>query len=123
MTAAAGETPSKSRPKSADGTTSKSTVTADLKVDKYLNLESLVYFMKIVTADEFCMQFFSRLPGFTYQYARYTDWIGQYILSLSKVDQVDSKALTKDQKQDLKSLQTNYACYESYLASLSSDGA
>ena len=63
MAAAAGE--ASTRPKSADLATSTG-ATADLKVDKYLNLESLVYFMRIVTTDDACMDFFAKMPGFTY---------------------------------------------------------
>lgn len=62
MASAAGEV-SSTRPKSADAVTS---ATADLKVDKYLNLEALVYFLRIVTSDETCMDFFAKMPGFTY---------------------------------------------------------
>ena len=55
------------------------------------------------------------MPGFTYQYARYTDWIGQYVLSLAKLDNDDPKALTKDQKADLKELMSSVAIYASFL--------
>jgi hypothetical protein len=41
-------------------------------------LEKLITIM--VTSPSI-MDFFSRLPGPTYQYARYTDWIQPYLLS------------------------------------------
>ena len=61
------------------------------------------------------MGFFARLPGFTYQYARYTDWICQYIHTISEIDKNDSKALQSDQKKILKVLNVLIERYEGFL--------
>ena len=61
------------------------------------------------------MAFFAKIPGFTYQYARYTDWIGQYLHTITEIDKNDSKALTKNQKSGLKVLNILYARYEDFL--------
>lgn len=53
-----------------------------VKVDSYLDLEQLEYLMRMVANDETSMGFFADLPGFTYQYNRYTDWIGQYLAAI-----------------------------------------
>lgn len=61
------------------------------------------------------MEFFSKLPGFTYQYVRYTDWIGQFLHTLTDIDAKDSKKMTKNQKSGLKALNSLYSRYESFL--------
>ena len=71
--------------------------------------------MRIVTTDDVCMEFFSKLPGFTYQYARYTDWIDQFLTELTKIDEKSSKALTKDQALALKDIKSTYSRYETFL--------
>ena len=40
----------------------------------------------IVTNSEEAMEFFSNLPGVTYQYARYSDWIGPFLTGSSQID-------------------------------------
>ena len=86
-----------------------------VKVDKNLDLEPLDYFMRIVKEDETSMSFFAQIPGFTYQYARYTDWIGQFLDAISEIDNKDAKALTKDQKSAFKALRNMYSRYEDFL--------
>jgi hypothetical protein len=54
------------------------------------------------------MDFFSKIPGFTYQYARYTDWIDQFLNELTLIEEKNSKALTKDQGSALKSIKNTY---------------
>ena len=71
-------------------------------------MESLEIFVRIITADEVCMDFFSKIPGFTYQYARYTDWIDQFLNELTLIEEKNSKALTKDQGSALKSIKNTY---------------
>ena len=68
-------------------------VASGITVDKNLNLEPLEELLRIISNDNTTMGFFARLPGFTYQYARYTDWICQYVHTISEIDRNDSKAL------------------------------
>ena len=42
-------------------------------------LKCLEFLVDIITLDENVMEHFSQLPGVTYQYARYTDWIKPFI--------------------------------------------
>ena len=54
----------------------------------------------IVTNSEEAMEFFSNLPGVTYQYARYSDWISPFLTSqLNKVtgSQAIYSAVTKEE--------------------------
>ena len=51
-------------------------VATGVHVDKNTNLDSLEELMRIIANDDVTMGFFAKIPGFTYQYARYTDWIG-----------------------------------------------
>ena len=44
-----------------------------------ITLLCLEYLLDIIEADNFVAEFFSQLPGCTYQYARYTDWIKPYL--------------------------------------------
>lgn len=90
-------------------------VATGVTVDSNLNLDPLEEFMSIVSNDDVTMDFFSRLPGFTYQYARYTDWIGQYLHTLTEIDANDSKKMSKNQKAGLKALNKMYARYEKFL--------
>ena len=39
----------------------------------------LLSLMNIITADDDVSEYFSNIPGPTYQYARYTDWIKPYL--------------------------------------------
>ena len=41
----------------------------------------LDHFLSIINSDESVMEWFSELPGATYQYARYTDWIMPYLVN------------------------------------------
>lgn len=41
----------------------------------------LDHLLSIINSDESVQEWFSGLPGVTYQYARYTDWIGPYLNS------------------------------------------
>ena len=90
-------------------------VAAGVTVDKNTNLAPLKEFMHIVSNDNVTMGFFAKLPGFTYQYSRYTDWIGQYIHAITVIDDKDSKALDKSQKFVLKALKGLYARFEEFL--------
>ena len=65
-------------------------------VDKNLDLDPLEELMRIISNDNVTMGFFAKIPGFTYQYARYTDWIGQYLYTITEIDKKDSKALNRD---------------------------
>ena len=105
MTAMVGETEG-SRPKSADNKSKRESHDAEVDVDKWLNLDGVEYFMRILTSDDATMEFFSQMPGYTYQYARYSDWITQFIRALSKRDEVDPKAMNRDQKAALKGLKS-----------------
>ena len=84
-------------------------------VDSNLNLEPLEELMRIISNDEVTMGFFAKIPGFTYQYARYTDWIGQYLEAITEIDKNNDKAMTKSQKQDLKTINILYARYENFI--------
>lgn len=44
-------------------------------------MSCLNYLADIITHSEEVMDFFSRLPGVTYQYARYSDWIQPFLMS------------------------------------------
>ena len=50
------------------------------KMENYV-MNCLGHLGEIITSDEAIMEFFSELPGVTYQYARYTDWIMPYLSS------------------------------------------
>ena len=65
-------------------------------VDKNLDLDPLEELMRIISNDKVTMGFFAKIPGFTYQYARYTDWIGQYLYTITDIDKKDNKALSRD---------------------------
>jgi len=86
--------PRKRSKSDADATETQATV--GVKVDQYFTLEHLVHFMRIVTANETTMGFFAAVPGVTYQYCRYTDWIGQYLDSLASEERKSPTALSKD---------------------------
>ena len=48
------------------------------RMDQF-TLTCLNVLINIITSQESIMEFFSNLPGPTYQFARYTDWIGPYL--------------------------------------------
>ena len=46
---------------------------------KSYSLVCLDHLLSIINSDESVQEWFSNLPGVTYQYARYTDWITPYL--------------------------------------------
>ena len=82
-----------------------------------LNLGVLETFIRMVTNDDTSMSFFADLPGFSYQFARYTDWIGAFIHDIAEQDAKDSKKLTRDQKSNLKDIQVLYSRFLDYVES------
>ena len=69
----------------------------------------------IVTNSEEAMEFFSNLPGVTYQYARYSDWIGPFLTSqLNKVtgSQAIYSAVTKE---DIVKVMSKFEIYDSFV--------
>ena len=48
---------------------------------KSYTMVCLDHFLSIINSDDSVQEWFSGLPGVTYQYARYTDWIGPYLTS------------------------------------------
>ena len=66
--------------------------------------------------DEAIMEYFSNLPGVTYQYARYTDWIKPFLMKV--MNGPGSTATSLKEKATL--IFSKYDVYEAYL--LSKDG-
>ena len=95
--------------KPASGSAGAVTTTTDIKVKK---LDILEQFMRIVISDDNTIAFFGDLPGFSYLYARYTDWIGMYLNAMEK----QSTAIIKDQKSSLVALQSMWSEYEHKLS-------
>ena len=60
--------------------------------------------MRMMTTNVTTMDYFSNLPGFTYQFPRYTDWITIFLNQVEEQSKKDSSALSKDQKTDLQGL-------------------
>ena len=48
---------------------------------KSYSMVCLDHLLEIINSDETVQEWFSELPGVTYQYARYTDWIMPYLRS------------------------------------------
>lgn len=44
-------------------------------------MSCLSYLTTIISKSETVMEYFSKLPGVTYQYARYSDWIKPFLMS------------------------------------------
>ena len=91
--------------KPASGSSAAVTTTTDIKVKK---LDILEQFMRIVISDDNTIGFFADLPGFSYQYARYTDWIGMYLNAMEK----QSTTILKEHKSSLSALQSMWSEYE-----------
>ena len=48
---------------------------------KHFTMVCLDHLLSIINCDETVQEWFSELPGVTYQYARYTDWIYPYLIN------------------------------------------
>lgn len=81
-------------------------------MDKY-TVNCLEHLLEIIANDEDIQEFFSKLPGITYLYARYTDWIKPYLQSqLNSTQSGYSKNATNE---TLIKLISQYEIYEGYL--------
>ena len=70
----------------------------------------------IVTSSEKIMELFSNLPGVTYQYARYTDWIQPFLMSqLNKSTSYSNGAYEQTSKEDIVKAMSKFEIYDSYL--------
>lgn len=58
------------------------------------------------------------MPGFTYQYARYTDWIGHFLSLIVEQDLKDPRALLPSQKTGLKVVQSLYDKLTHFITSI-----
>ena len=59
------------------------------------------------------MDFFSDLPGVTYQYARYTDWIRPYLEST--MNKATSGYGSTTSKEDIVKIMSKFEVYEAHL--------
>lgn len=75
-------------------------------------LEKLV---QIIASDEDVCRYFSELPGVTYQFARYTDWIKPYLLHQLSINKTSS-TYHSDMRTTIESVLKAYVTYEKYLA-------
>ena len=70
----------------------------------------------IITSSEKIMELFSNLPGVTYQYARYTDWIQPFLMSqLNKSTSYSNGAYEQTSKEDIVKAMSKFEIYDSYL--------
>ena len=83
------------------------------KMENY-TMTCLEHLIAILASDERIMEFFSNLPGATYQYARYTDWIRPFLTSVMNKAQSGYGASTS--KEDVTKLLSAYEIYEAFLA-------
>lgn len=68
----------------------------------------------IVTSSEEVMEFFSNLPGVTYQYARYSDWIQPFLTShLNKVA-ASTAVYQAISKEDIIKVMSKFELYDNY---------
>ena len=74
----------------------------------------LEHLVAILSTDERIMEFFSNLPGATYQYARYTDWIRPFLTSVK--NKAQSGYGTTSSKEDVEKLLSSFEIYEALLA-------
>ena len=82
------------------------------KMENYM-MTCLGHLGDIISSDESVMEFFSELPGVTYQYARYTDWIIPYLNStLNKATSGYGATTSKD---EIVKIMSKFEIYNGYL--------
>jgi hypothetical protein len=75
----------------------------------------------IITNSETVMDYFGRLPGVTYQYARYTDWIQPFLMSqLNKSDAgsynySSNSVIPTTSKDSIVQIMSKFEIYDGYL--------
>ena len=77
----------------------------------------------IITSSPAIMEYFSNLPGYTYQYARYTDWIQPFLMSqLNKSDSGSGYGYNSGgnyysatSKEDIVKVMSKFEIYQGYL--------
>ena len=74
----------------------------------------LEHLTKILASDEEIMEYFSNLPGASYQYARYTDWIKPFLTSTLNKAQAAYGATSS--KEEVVKLLSTFEVYEAFLA-------
>ena len=82
------------------------------KMDNY-TMSCLGHLSEIITSDESIMEFFSELPGVTYQYARYTDWIKPYLTST--MNKATSGYGSYTSKDEIVKTMSKFEIYDAYL--------
>ena len=83
------------------------------KMDNY-TMTCLEHLAKMLASDEEIMEYFSNLPGATYQYARYTDWIKPFLTST--MNKAVSGYGTTSSKEEVVKLMSAFEAYEAFLA-------
>ena len=80
-------------------------------------MSCLNYLTDMITHSETHMEFFSKLPGVTYQYARYSDWIQPFLMSqLNKSDAASAySAYPSTSKEDIVKVMSKLEVYEAYV--------
>jgi hypothetical protein len=73
-------------------------------------LETLI---NIICSNEYIMEYFAGLPGVTYLWARYTDWIRPQCNQM-----IASQSATDDLKEQAAKIMTKFEKYEKYLAKI-----
>ena len=81
-------------------------------MDTYV-INCLGHLAEIISLDENIMQFFSTLPGVTYQYARYTDWIQPFLTS--SMNKAASGISSSFSKEELVKIMSKFEVFEGYL--------
>ena len=74
----------------------------------------LTVLVDIVTSDPDVMEYFASLPGVTYQYARYTDWIKPYLAKTLNTSGAANTLL----REAVTKIISKYEIYDAYLISI-----
>ena len=78
----------------------------------------------IITSSDRIMDFFASLPGVTYQYARYSDWISPFLNSqLNKTDSANYSYSYSTSKEDIVKVMSKFEIYDAFIKKKDSESS